>query len=378
MHIIHVITGLGDGGAEGVLYRLCVADAQNTHHVVSLMGDGKYGALLRDAGVRVTSLDMPRGRVTLGGLSRLRSVFRASPEAVVQTWMYHSDLIGGIVARLSGNSRVVWNIRHTRLDPLVTPRSTRIIARLAGMLSGLVPRSIVLCAEAARESHIEYGYTSRRMVVIQNGYDVARLADATAASDVLAVRQALERSDVPLLGMVGRFSPQKDHLNLLQALRRLASSGVPFHCLLVGSGMDLSNDELASWIDDHDLRGTITLLGARSDIPGVMKALDLHVLASNDEGFPNVVAEAMACGTPCATTDVGDAALIVDGLGWIAPARSPALLSAAIGTALIEWRNDPSSWAERKYAAASRIKDEFSLEAMVERYRAVWVSVAGK
>ena len=102
MKVAHIITGLEDGGAEAVLYRLCVADNKNSHVVISLQGDGKYGSLLNAAGVIVHYLEMPRGSITFGGILKLVRLLRDIHPDVVQTWMYHADLIVGLVARAVG------------------------------------------------------------------------------------------------------------------------------------------------------------------------------------------------------------------------------------------------------------------------------------
>jgi len=96
MKICHVITGLNDGGAEAVLYRLCTSDTENRHVVISLMDEGKYGPLLRASGVKVYTLGMPRGKVTIEALVRLWRLLRSVRPDVVQTWMYHADLVGGV------------------------------------------------------------------------------------------------------------------------------------------------------------------------------------------------------------------------------------------------------------------------------------------
>jgi len=105
----------------------------------------------------------------------------------------------------------------------------------------------------------------------------------------------------------------------------------------------------------------------------VMNALDVHVLSSAyGEAFPNVLAEAMACGTPSVTTDVGDAALIVGDTGWVVPPRSEQLLAKAMEHALQQWAEDCGQWRQRQQAARERIVHSFSLDTMAQRYRQVW------
>ena len=317
MRIIHIISNLDDGGAEAVLYRLCCADIQHQHTVVSLMDQGKYGPLLREIGVAVQCLEMPRGRMTLKGLFFLWRWLRRIRPDVVQTWMYHADLVGGVMARLAGVRAVFWGIRHSDLELGKNRRLTIMVARICAWLSKGVPRRIVCCAHKAAEVHVALGYDAKKFVVIPNGYDLSVFQPNPAAGKRL--REALNvPAIVPLIGMVGRFNPQKDHAGLIAALGRAAASGQNFHCILVGTGMEERNADLQGWIAAAGLTERIGLLGRRNDIPAIMNALDVHVLSSSfGEAFPNVLAEAMACGTPCVTTDVGDAALIVGDTGWV-------------------------------------------------------------
>lgn len=370
--VVHIITGLNDGGAEAVLYRLCLAAEQHDRHVViSLSPAGKYSPLLEAAGVEVHHLDMPRGRLTVSGLLRLFRLLRHHRPDVVQTWMYHADLLGGVVARLAGCRRVFWNIRHSELVPGATGRSTLIVARLCAFLSRLVPHGIVACAERAREVHIGIGYDAGRFVVIPNGYDVSRYRPDIAARAALRDELGIG-PETPLLGLVGRWNKQKDHPNLLAAFARVAQEQPGIRLLLVGTGCTPDNSDLVALIEGHHLAGQVLLAGRRDDIPAVMNGLDLHILSSSHgEGFPNVVAEAMACGTPCIVTDVGDAALIVGQTGWVVPPRDPEALAEAMRAALGAMQDD-ATWHDRKDSARRRIADNFSLSTMVERYQALW------
>jgi glycosyltransferase involved in cell wall biosynthesis len=108
------------------------------------------------------------------------------------------------------------------------------------------------------------------------------------------------------------------------------------------------------------------------------RALDLHVLSSASEAFPNAVAETMLSGTPNAVTDVGDSGLMVGGTGWVVPPRDPEKLAGAIVAAYREWSDRPADWRRRQTEARNRIAENFSLERMAEQYESIWQQVAAK
>lgn len=369
--VLQIITSLDNGGAESVLFRLCVSDNPEQHHVVSMMGLGKYGPLLQAVGVRVTCMNMPAGRVTLSGLWHLYCLLRKQKPAVVQTWMYHADLIGGVLARLAGIKNVCWNIRHSELEQGKSKRSTIWVAKTCALLSKWVPRKIVCCAEKAKQVHVMYGYDTSKLVVIGNGYNLYHLKPDQAARNRVRSELSLAENDL-LLGMVGRFNVQKNHQGLLRSLALLKVKGMAFKCALIGTDMNAHNPELVAWIEELDLQNEILLLDQRSDIPAVMNALDIHLLASTTEGFPNVLAEAMACGTPCVTTDVGDAALIVGDTGWIVPVKNETEFAEKLSVAMIEFNNQPLKWKERSETVVARVHRYFSLDKMIQSYHKVW------
>lgn len=369
MRIIHVITGLGDGGAEKILYRLCSHDELNTHIVFSLMDKGKYGTLLHEKGITVHQLNMPQGRVTISGMVKLYRLIHSLKPDVVQTWMYHADIVGGVLARLAGVNRVFWGVRSA-LEPGKSRRSTIAIAHLNAHLSHWIPAGIVCCAERTRKTQQTLGFAIEKLVVIPNGYDLNHFKPDTTARLRLREEWGVDH-DMPLLGMVGRFNPLKDHENLLRALTRLKQANIPFRCVLVGRGLDADNVQLVAWLEQYKLCNEVLLLSQRSDIPAVMSALDLHVLSSSNEAFPNVLAEAMACGTPCVTTDVGDAAFIVGDTGWVTPPSDSVQLAGIIESALTA-RGNITDWQVRCEAARMRVIENFSLEKMIMAYHAVW------
>lgn len=369
--LLHVITGLNDGGAEGTLYRLCVHNPDYDHVVVSMIDRGKYGQLLVEAGVEVHCLGMRQGRPSVGGVLQLMRIIRACKPNAVQTWLYHADLIGGVVAKACGVKRVFWGIRHDNLSAGVVKRSTAWVAKICAYLSWVLPTRIVSCSEKAVLSHVKLGYKESIFTVIPNGYNLEKLRPDVDARRRFRSELGCASTDF-LVGMVARFDLQKDHENLIRALGQVKRAGKRFRCVLIGTGMDAENASLKEWIRSEGLEGLIALLGRRNDIVDVMNGLDVHVLSSLGEAFPNVLAEAMACGTPCVTTRVGDAGLIVGGCGWVVEPRTPADLADALVEARTLWEMNPMEWRDKQVASRKHVVNNFSVERMCESYSSLW------
>lgn len=371
MKVMHIITGLSDGGAEAVLHRLISKSQNRTHVVVSLMDEGKYGPLFEGMGIRVFCLRMAPGRLSFSSIWQLRSFIVSESPDVVQTWMYHADLVGGMAAKVSGVKKVFWGIHHSTLERGKAKRTTIAIANVSALLSRIVPEKIVCCANKSLEVHRNIGYLPSKLIVIPNGYDLSKFMVDDLAGSRLRAALGID-SETFLLGKVSRYDPFKDHDNLLSALYELQLSGVDFKCLLVGRGLTSENPELAARIDQLGLTDKVILAGQRTDIPAVMNALDLHVLSSSSEGFPNVLAEAMACGTPAVSTDVGDAGEIVSDRALLCPTRSPKALSGLMLAMHAEWLERPDDWGERRIRCVEHIKSNFSIERMVAAYEQCW------
>ncbi len=369
--VLHIITGLNDGGAESALYRLCINDTRTRHHVLSLMDAGRYGPLLAESGIPVATMNIPRGGITMSGLWRLWRHLRQRKYDAIQTWMYHSDLIGGTMARLSGHANVNWGIHHSDLGQSGTGPRTVTVARLCATLSRLVPRHIVCCARRSADVHAAFGYDRDRMTVIPNGYDLSVFRPDPVARQQVRDELAIDAAHC-VIGFVARYDPLKDHANLLAALARVRKGGRHPVCLLIGTDMDHANAALITQLDRSGLADTVRLLGQRNDVPRLMNALDVHILSSSSEAFPNVLAEAMACGRPCISTDVGDASEIVGDSGWIVPPRDDAALGEAIATAIDLYANAPDAWRARQAAARAHVEANFSIDRMVSAYSTVW------
>lgn len=380
MKVLHIITGLTQGGAESALFRLITSkynDASVTHVVISMVDFGVYGKRLQDENIEVHMLNMPRGIPSLKGLHKLWLLIRSSRPDIIQTWMYHSDLVGGIIARLAGYNNVVWGIVNFNLDPSVAGRSTRWTAKLCAILSGIVARRIISCSERAVKAHEQIGYAKKKFVNIPLGYDLAEFYNNAVEADALKTSWGIP-GNTPVVGCVARWDHQKDHQNLLYAFAMVSNEFPEVVCVLVGPWMDDQNQDLVELVNKiNGVENKIILAGRVDSIPNAMSALDLHILPSLGEAFPNVVAEAMACETPCIVTDVGDAAAIVDNTGWVVPPADSTALANKLRIALNAMKTK-EEWKQRGAACRRRIEENYSMQRMIRSYYDLWEVVAAK
>jgi glycosyltransferase involved in cell wall biosynthesis len=368
--VLHVITGLRTGGAEMMLLKLASSTADRAL-VVSLTGEGPMGERMREAGVEVRSLGMRPGTPDLRAVPRLIRIIREWRPDLVQTWMYHADLLGGIAGRLAGVP-VVWNIRQSTLDRSTSKLHTRATLAICARLSHRLPARIVSCSRAGSNLHADLGYDGSRIVLIPNGFDVEHFRpDAVAREEVR--RELGVPPSAPLIGLVARFDPQKDHRSFLAAAAILGERWPEARFLLCGDGLTAGNAEVRGWIRDHRLEDRVLLLGRRPDVNRVMAALDVATSASYQEGFPNVIGEAMATGLPCVVTDAGDSGSIVGSAGIVVPVRDPEALARGWDEVL---SLEPAARSRLGEAARQRVVDRFSLRTSVSRYEALYTQIS--
>lgn len=376
LRVAHVITDLDTGGAELVLARLLgeMDRRRFEHTVISLTTAGQVADQLAGLGIPVSALGMRVGFPNPLSVLRLARVLRTFHPDIVQTWMYHADLVGSMAARLAGRAPVIWGIRNSVLVAGASKRRTILIARLLARLSRGLPARIVSCSEAARLVHIRLGYQAQKFVVIPNGFDVEKFKPDVSAR--LQVRQELNLSpETEVAGFFARFDPQKDHHNFIRAANLLLERQADVHFLLCGEGVTGQNPSLAGWIAETGRGDRFHLLGRRVDMPRLTAALDLAVSASEyGEAFPNVIGEAMACGVPCVATDVGDSAAIIAETGLIVPPHNAQALASAMLKILEMGSEDRHALA---LAARQRVIENYSLAAMASRYQAVYFAAAG-
>jgi glycosyltransferase involved in cell wall biosynthesis len=246
--VVHVITGLPVGGSQGMLQKLLsVTDRESWEpEVISLRDASVMGERIAAMGITVRALGMRGSPGDVAALPKLIGWLRERRPHLVQTWLYHADLIGGIAAWRAGVP-VIWGIRQSDLSPRDTKRGTIWIARICARMSGRIPQRIVCCSEVARRFHAAMGYAAEKMIVIPNGFDLRSFRPDPEARQSVRVELGLPLA-APLIGLVARFDTEKDHRTFVAAAARLRAVMPDVHFLLCGQGVDSSNTILRGWI----------------------------------------------------------------------------------------------------------------------------------
>jgi glycosyltransferase involved in cell wall biosynthesis len=383
MRILHIISGLGVGGAETLLYRL-IRESQGggtEHLVISLSSLDAMAERIRSLGAQVRVLGMTRGVPQPRYVTRLVKWILAYKPDIVQTWMYHADLVGGFAAQIARQSLawrgrdanrfgLLWGIHQTEFPTLNAGLKLGLTARFSAMASSRVPDIIVCCAEAARQSHVRGGYNAERMQVIRPGFDVERFRPLDGARESLRATLGID-AKTPLVGIVGRYHEVKDYGNFAAAISRVKREMPGCRYVMVGLDLDNDNQALRDLLAQNGVSDSVHLLGPRDNLQTLLPGLDVFCLSSRSEGFPTVVGEAMACGVPCVATNVGDTATLVGNAGRIVPREDAEALGAGLTSVLALSKDERMNLGE---LARHRIQSLFSIKSTWQQYEQAYGS----
>ena len=363
--VVHIITGLNQGGAETVLTRLLEnASFYDDFYIISLTGKGYYSDYIK---YPIYHLNYSDPFALINSTIKLIRILRKIQPDIIQTWLYHSDLIGGVIGKIFTDESIFWNIRNGNLDPKLISRSTWISAKICAIFSRIIPDKIISCSTKAAATHEIFGYIGNKFIIIPNGTHFPNQVKSIKNRNTFLEKFSLPE-DAILLGNISRWNPLKDHKTLLESFSLSLSKNPNIYLLLVGNGLEEENSELGILIDHFNLRKSVILLGQLKDISYVLGVLDLFILSSVGEAFPNVLIEAMSYEVYCVSTDVGDAAYILGDEKFIVQPQASVELAETINYCL----NLINSGTKLNKFYIDRIKNLFSIENMCLQYHLAW------
>jgi glycosyltransferase involved in cell wall biosynthesis len=351
------------GGAERQAAALALGLDRAGHQavVVTFYPGGALEADLAGSGVALRSLDKRSTWDWPRALPRLALLLRRERPRALMGFTGVPNILTVLARPLVPGMRAVFSIRASNMD---LSRYSGLSRLCYGLERRLSPRAdlIVANSHAGMAHAASLGYARERMRVVHNGIDTERFRPDPEARE--RVRRELAVPDGHrLVGLAGRIDPMKDHATFLRAAALLARERPDTRFACVGNGPARQLCDLVRLEVELGLAGRVAWTGDRDDMPAVYNSFDLLVSSScYGEGFSNALGEAMACGTPCAATDVGDSALVLGPTGPIVPPSDPDALARAMAQALdrLDSKGDAPGLAAR-----ARIEAEFTVDRMV-------------
>lgn len=371
MKIMHVVTSLGSGGAEGMLYRLIKSSNESIEHcVICLDKGGKYVSLLRKEGIDVLVanfkfISLPIRLLRIYQFSKLK---RNQGYRIITSWLYHADFVAWFIKLICGFEGLVWNIRNSKLQRGRLSIKNWLFLKILSKLSHIRVNNIISCSTSAGEIHKNIGYRKDIFKIIPNGYFLNK--------NSIFDKETKNYDGVFRICMVARWHPKKDFENLFQALNSLKSKNVMFNLTIAGNRTGPDNKELVELLKKYEIYDFCSLLGEVNNIQKVYKNSHVNVLSSAyGEAFPNVLVESMLNFTPCISTDVGDSSIILSEVGFVIPIED----SNALADALTEYRrilrDENSVYLNYCVKGHDKVNEEYYIEKIVSKYLNVWESI---
>lgn len=368
-----IIRDLGYGGAQRQLVTLAASlDRREFDVTVIHFYGGALESRLREAGVETVCVGKTH-RWDLGGFFfRLVRIVRSIRPDILHGYLTESNVMTVCLKPFCPGAQIVWGLRDSQTDAHLWG----ILGRLSFRLARLVSRHadlIIANSRCGREYYSRLGYPKSKMAVVANGIDTARFRPDPVGRNQMRRELGIGEGDI-LFGLIGRLHAKKDHPMFLRAAAQLAARQPHVRFVCVGDGPADYFAELHRLAAELGIADKVIWNGARPDMPPLYNALDALVSSSAfGEGFSNVIGEAMACGTPCIATNVGDSALVIGRPEFCVPAGDSAALAAAM-TRFAELT--PEELSALKKQARSRIEDHFTVATMIGNTRELLLDLA--
>lgn len=309
MHYYHIIVDLDIGGAENMLLNFLKSiDNPQNHTVISLVEGGVLFPEFLGTDAQIYQLGVNKNPISIiVAIYNMDKIIKDN--STVVAWMYHGMLFANMI-KWKKSIRLISNIRHSDVGLKNNKFATFLIIRVLALLSG-GNDCIVYNGEQTKLNHNRIGFKSLEEITIGNGVDLSKFS--AIYNDRVSHYASWKNRRINFL-TISRYHKIKGIEILIKSLQILKEEFLfhNFKLNLVGKGLDESNKDLCSLIEQCNLENEITLCGCQQEVHKFYSEADLFILPSLSEAFPNVLIEAMASGVLCVSTGVGDVPLILE------------------------------------------------------------------
>ena len=369
INTVIITSSLALGGAEKALFNLCNTQLKHQIYIINLSSEQFFSRKLNEIGIEVYNCKLSNiFNFMKEFIKIIYLIYKINPKNI-QTWMYHADFLSIPLKIFFPFKKFYWGLRNGSMK---LNKKTVFIVNILSIFSYFVPHKIISCANSTTSMHISKGYCKKKMLTINNGIDTNIYFKNTKLRDDFRKKFFLKDNDL-IICMVARWHPQKDHRTVFDSIKRLKKLlNLNFYLVLAGTGIDKSNNELIFELEKRKIIDNVMLMGEVDDIVTIYNAADINILCSTEgEGFPNVLAEAMSCGTPCISTNSGDAAKIIDKYGWLINEKNTLDLTNTILDEVQRSKNKNDVLINSNNSI-NHIKLNYSYKNMINKYCEAW------
>lgn len=380
MKILHIINSLNKGGAESNLYRLCKFHKKKYNTkiditILTLIDNGFYESELKKLGIKVHSLKInPKRKLSdlIKKIYRLRRIILDLSPDVIQSWMYHSNFLTLFIPK-KFYSKVFWNIRHSELNFRISKKMTIFLSLICGILSKFIPKKIIYCSERSIQFHEkQHFYSKSKSVLIYNGYSHDTYFPSKNLRFNFRKKYKIKKKQF-ILGYAGRYAKQKNISSLLFAFSKVVKKHNSIILFMAGKDINYKNKELIYLVNNLGVKNNIIFLNEQKNLLKFYNGIDLLVLTSLSESFPNVLPEAMLCSTPVLSSDAGCSKKIIDKYGFVMTNSDEQSIFKNLNKVIKYNMKNKKKWKFIKKKSRLQIMKEFSISRMSEEYLQNWV-----
>ena len=341
-----------------MLLRLAECDTSNEHIIIILKPIDRSTLFydISQKNIKLYSLNYTGIKSAHSVIKLYFKYLQLHTPDVIQTWMYHSNVFGGVLAYIKGHRNIVWNIRSAEISYRSMKKKTIFLVFVEALLSYFIPKKIISCSKRAIEVHKRVLYCKSKFIFIPNGIQDHYILD-----------KKINMNKKPVIGFVARLDTQKNHDNFLKSIQYIKR---PVKFVLLGRGVD--NINLSEYRISDDIN--VTLSGEVTDVFSFYDTFDFLILPSvYGEAFPNVLLESMSRGIVCIASDVGDSYPIMSTAGYrIKDPYNPESIASAINSALDDFIYNHSNYLLKSNSSINRIKSNYRLTEVVKMYNVAW------